>query len=202
MEREEWRDIPSISGYQASNLGRIRRVVPDQMNRFAGRVLSQASNNGYLRVQITHSSGKRQSVLVHRLVCEAFHGRMPPDKSHCAHIDGTRSNNRPSNLYWATPRENAADRNSHGTTARGDQHWTRRHPEKVLRGKSHPRSAPGYKAPCGDMVGTCKLSEDQVREIRSTPQLRGTGKMLAEHYGVSMGLISAIRKGRIWRHIT
>jgi hypothetical protein len=43
-----------------------------------------------------------------------------------------------------------------------------------------------------------KLTEEQAREIRESRQKL---RELAEMYGVSIGAISAIRKGRSWKHI-
>lgn len=40
--------------------------------------------------------------LVHRLICEAFHGICPPDKCQADHIDRDKSNNRPENIRWVT----------------------------------------------------------------------------------------------------
>lgn len=40
-----------------------------------------------------------------------------------AHNDGTRTNNRPENLRWATRQENHADKVIHGTQLRGDDLW-------------------------------------------------------------------------------
>lgn len=46
-----------------------------------------------------------------------------------------------------------------------------------------------------------KLTEDQVREIRTAPQGFGTGASLARRFNVSPSTISLIRKGRVWRHV-
>ena len=39
------------------------------------------------------------------------------------------------------------------------------------------------------------LTPEQVREIRATPRVRGSGKMLAQKYGVSQQCISHARSG-------
>jgi hypothetical protein len=59
--------------------------------------------------------GKRRVLSVHRAVCLAFHGLPPSDRHEVAHGDGTRDNNRPENLRWATRSENQSDRTLHGT---------------------------------------------------------------------------------------
>jgi hypothetical protein len=44
--------------------------------------------------------------LVHRLVCLAFHGLPPVDKSGSLHKDENALNNRPENLYWGDQKNN------------------------------------------------------------------------------------------------
>ena len=46
-----------------------------------------------------------------------------------------------------------------------------------------------------------KLTEDQVREIRATPQFYGISAALSKEYGVSAAMISAIRLRRSWTHV-
>lgn len=90
MSRESWRPIPSVPGYQASNRGRIR-------NAATRRVLSpKPTTNGYLQVHCGRANPNR---LIHRLVCEAFHGE-PEATAHADHLDFNRLNNRPTNLRW------------------------------------------------------------------------------------------------------
>jgi hypothetical protein len=50
-------------------------------------------------------------------------------------------------------------------------------------------------------MGCAKLTEQQVREILAEPKVHGSGRRLADKYGVSMGLITAIRKRRAWAYL-
>jgi len=63
---------------------------------------------------------KNKHVLVHRLICEAFHGSCP-DGMQCAHLDGNPKNNRPNNLKWVTPKENQSHRKLHDTAMIGEK---------------------------------------------------------------------------------
>lgn len=47
------------------------------------------------------------NIPVHRIVATAFHGEHPPDKTYVDHFDRNRQNNRPENLSWVSPLENA-----------------------------------------------------------------------------------------------
>jgi hypothetical protein len=213
---EAWKTIAEAPDYEVSDQGRVRRVVPDWQGKYLGRVLRPSNLRGYAGHTLCTDDGKITRK-VHRLVCEAFNGPCPPDKSHCAHRDGDRTNNTPGNLYWATAQENADDRERHGRTprgdasgarlhpekqTRGDNHWTRRHPERVARGDNHPKRLRPEIIPRGESVGTSKLAEADVVAILQAPTGHGSGKMLAERYGVSMGLVSAIRKRRAWTYLS
>lgn len=91
MSSEIWRSIPSAPAYEASDAGRIR-------NAATGHVLSLLAHpRGYLQV---HLGGRRRNQLVHRLVCEAFHGIPESPTHHADHLDFDKTNNRPGNLRW------------------------------------------------------------------------------------------------------
>jgi len=119
MDKEKWRDIKGYEGlYQVSNLGRVksleRTVTRKNGRKFSvkERILKPFSNqDGYLRVGLYEDdSGKRKTIKVHRLVCEAFHEN-PEDKPCVNHIDENKANNSASNLEWCTYEENV----NHGT---------------------------------------------------------------------------------------
>lgn len=105
---------------------------------------------------------------IHRLVCEAFHGAPPSNRHEVSHKDGDRANNRASNLEWVTHRENEAMKQVHGT--------------KIF----------------GSKVGTAKLSEAQVIQIKSRIGTRSQREIAAE-FGVSQMTISLIAQSKIWR---
>ena len=180
MEEELWRPVVGWPAYLVSNLGRVRRVGGINGRRERLRKLTVAST-GYLTVRLSDGP-RRKSALVHRLVCEAFHGPAP-EGLQVAHMNGVRSDPRASNLRWSTPSENQADRNLHGTDHRGDKHYARTTPTLVLRGECH---------------GQSKLTAAQVRAIRSDPRLNID---IAQQYGVSFSTVGRIKSRKIWAHI-
>ena len=120
---ESWVDIPDYIGlYQVSDAGRVR--IRPQSYRKKGpsspsKILTLADRKGYLIATLMDSNGKRKGTTVSRLVAIAFHGN-PPTKAHqAAHLDGNRKNNLPSNIYWATSKENHSHRIVHETDAKG-----------------------------------------------------------------------------------
>ena len=65
-------------------------------------------------------NGKPQSILVHRLVLEAFVGPCPEGMESC-HEDDDALNNRLSNLRWGTRQDNRDDMVKNGRSARGSR---------------------------------------------------------------------------------
>lgn len=115
---EEWRDIPNVPNYQASNAGRIRsmdRMLPCKggLRLHSGRILTPfiATRTGYLQVSI---AGK--NVSAHRLIAAAWCDGIFPGAL-VDHINGVRDDNHPSNLRWVTTGENAKHSYALGRTA-------------------------------------------------------------------------------------
>lgn len=79
------------------------------------------TTKGYVSISMSHKN-RKVTRLVHRLICEAFHG-VPPTKTHqVRHLDGSRQNNLPTNLKWGTQEENWQDRQAHGRGIKGEKH--------------------------------------------------------------------------------
>jgi len=120
MENEIWKDVVGYEGlYQVSNLGRVRSLdryieLSNQYKlhkRFVkGKLLNPSLNTyGYPHVGLIKDK-KQKTVVVHRLVAEAFLDN-PLNKKEVNHIDENKENAKLSNLEWATRIEN----NNHGT---------------------------------------------------------------------------------------
>ncbi|KQZ49751.1 hypothetical protein ASD54_12500 [Rhizobium sp. Root149] len=121
---EEWREVRSLVGWEASNLGRLR-PTHKWAKRFTQEGFGYDNGKGYRGITI-RVNGKSKRFYVHRLVCEAFHGPAPSPSHHAAHGNGIRHDNRPSNLSWKLPIENEADKILHGTKRIGENHPSRR----------------------------------------------------------------------------
>lgn len=164
MINEEWRQVSIHPKYQVSNLGRVRwkvricRPVPD--------------TDGYLRVTM-HIDGKSRKYAISNLVAEAFIGPRPAGEV-IRHRDGDSSNNRASNLIYGTYKENEADKEGHGTKARGATH------------------------------GASKLTDAQVSEIRRRYKPRDPSnhlRALAMEFGVTAKTVHQIVLRKKWKHI-
>lgn len=95
VDREEWR---TVDGFSVSNLGRL---WGKRMNR---PILPAKNASGYRII------GR---VLLHRLVCRAFHGEPHSPSLTVDHINRDKSDNSEENLRWATNSAQAQNRVSH-----------------------------------------------------------------------------------------
>jgi len=195
--KEIWKSIPGYeTHYEASSLGRIRskeRVVSDvrddkiRRRIFSSRILSPniASKSGRPSVMLS-VQGKTKRVLIARLVCLAFHGLPPENKTNVLHYNDNGFENVPENLRWGTLKENAADmRQNLG-------YW----PSYIDGRSSRPRK------PLGEPL----LNEAQVRLLRRLPDMRsmrGLRTDLANEWGVKPSTITSARDGgKGWTDLT
>lgn len=175
---EEWRDIPELPSYQASSLGKIRRLETTYTDQWGnsrtlpGSVLNTWKDSDcYPIVRVTRPDKRRVTRTVHGLVIRAFHGPKPSRKQ-ARHLDGNRENNAAANLVWGTAQENHDDKRLHGTQAKGES------------------------IHCG------KLDEAAVRDIRRRVILWGEKQAkLAREYGVNNHTVRLILLGKTWTHI-
>lgn len=135
------------------------------------KFLSLDNSRGYSCVALC-KKGKVKYILVHRLVAEAFINN-PQNKKQVNHINGIKSDNRVENLEWCTPSENI------------------KHAFKL-----------GLRKPIkGSNVGTSKLTEKQVSEIKMGLEKGFKQKDLARLYCVSIEAISSINTGVRWSQV-
>lgn len=119
---EEWVVIPGFPFFEITREGAVRSIPRVTMRStgpqiVTGRVLKQWKRAGYPTVKLLR--GKVDAVAaVHRLLMLTFVGEPPPGME-VRHLNGVRDDYRLENLAWGTRTENAADRERHGTTARG-----------------------------------------------------------------------------------
>jgi hypothetical protein len=179
-------DLPSFDyEYMVSSLGRVRRCAKQitywnrgcvRRRSLPERVVAQQTNrSGYAIVSLQRRVGgnDKLTMAVAPLVCRAFNGEPPSERLHCAHLDGDKANNAPTNLAWVTAKVNCSHKASHGTSQRGEKH------------------------------GLTRLTDAEVRQIRKKGAVgpRGTKARLAAEYGVSRTNVTDICKGRTWGHL-
>lgn len=119
--------------------------------------------------------GKQQ--IASRVSWKLFRGAIPEGLCVLHRCDTPECVN-PDHLFLGTNQDNIDDRvkkgRSAGNPSRGDKHWTRRFPEKIPRGFSNKR---------------CKLSPEQIQEVRRKCCAGEQTGSLAAFYGVSVDTI-------------
>lgn len=120
MEIENWKPVVGYEGrYEVSDLGRVKSLLKSRMKRRLGDLRSPCMGNKYLHVGLTDQNGKTKTILLHRIVAEAFHG-LPQNGMECCHIDGDRMNCSASNLMWGSRALNHHHKIAHGTHVEGE----------------------------------------------------------------------------------
>jgi hypothetical protein len=173
---ETWKPIVGWEArYEISDLGRVRRSSRGS-GTFIGRIRKTPPNHkGYPTVHLIRDDGSKTTPVVHRLVTAAFLGPCPTGKE-VNHKDGDKTNNALSNLEYVSASENLT------------------HSYRVLGRKAAPKYGSAY--------ALSKLKEEQVLEI--VERLKGgeTQQSLAYYFGVTQTLISTIKLGKSWSHLT
>ncbi|MEK5104348.1 NUMOD4 domain-containing protein [Cytobacillus sp. FSL M8-0252] len=181
---EIWKNVTGFEGlYQVSNIGRVK-----SLGRYRERkdgllikvkekvLMVRTDSKGYEKVDLT-KGGKRKTVLVHRVVAQAFIPNSN-NKPQVNHKDGNKKNNKVSNLEWNTISENIKHAHETGLIN-----------SSLLKGEENINA---------------KLSEMQIRYIRENyiPKDREFGtRALSKQYGVSQNAISKIVNYKTWRGV-
>lgn len=102
--REVWKDILDYEGlYQASNYGNIRSLG-NRSRKGVHIRKPRLDKDGYLFITL-HKDGKSKTYRVHRLVWEAFYGKIPQGMQ-VNHINERKDDNRISNLNLMDCKDN------------------------------------------------------------------------------------------------
>lgn len=128
-----------------------------------------------------------------------FRGELPQGV-HVLHKCDTPRCVNPDHLFLGTHADNMADMKTKGRarSASGDEHWTRRRPEKLKRGAEsnwYGVSRVGSNNP------RSRLTEDVVAIIKARIRSGESDISIAKDVGVRPGAIWFIRTGKHWRHV-
>lgn len=223
---EVWRDVVGYEGvYQVSNFGRVKRIRSSS-GAISGRILKQGVNRrGVRNVSLSHES-KPKTKTVHRLVALAFLGDPPTERHVVAHNDGNPSNNRLTNLRWATHAENNFDQVEHGTQkGKNRGRKSALTDEQIIAIRADKRSM-------SDIANEYRLSKSTIGQIKARKTHKHVPPMnsdyfikskrynftdeqvlniriderstseLANHYSCSVAAIRAIKAKRSYANVT
>lgn len=176
--QEVWKDIPGFDSYQASDHGRIRSKARTTIGRSrSGNSFTRHIDGSPIKPRLSNAGYfrcmiDRKTVSVHRIIATTFIEN--PSELPCVnHIDGDKSNNTAENLEWCTHQSNTE--HAYATS--------------LLVVKSCQESH------------LAKLTDSQVREIRSHLADRVPQRTIAAMYNMSQRAIAAISTGRSWKKL-
>lgn len=170
---EIWKAVPGWP-YEASDLGRIRRLCDDNFEPAGSIVVPWTKGQKYPMVilyRATETWGVRENwpVAAHRVIAEAWLGPMPAPGWEVDHVDGDRSDLRPEKLEWVPPGENIRR-----AVARGHR---------------------------GEKRYNAKLTEEKVREIWALRSQGLSATAIADQVGASESSVCHVLGGRNWKHL-
>lgn len=173
--------IPGYEGYYSCDMdGNIysdpRTIIGK--SRWGGEMKSSLkgyklklarSSRGYYHVNL-YMNGRKHILLVQRIVALIFIGPRP-EGYHIMHINNIRTDNRVSNLRYATRREIINNNQLNGRIV------------------------------CGEGLRGSKLTEFQVIELRKIPYYKGLFSDQAKKLGVTASNVSYAYRGVSWKYL-
>lgn len=161
-----------IPGFQGYAVTRCGRVLSFKQHKPLEMALCPNKPGGYLRANLRANGRNKHVHVMVHRLVAMTFLRAPIAGEQARHLDGNRLNNRVENLAWGSKRENEADKVLHGTDNRGAR------------------------------SGSCKLTEDVVRDIRSRLAVGEAGADIARDCKVDRVTVYRIRDRRTWKHTT
>ena len=154
----EYRDVPGFPGYRVG-------VLANAWRRIRSCIIRR-----YHCVGLRQGSVKRCCIL-HNLVLEAFVGPRPEGMLGL-HRDDDRDNNSLKNLYWGSPKDNAADRRRNGReNVTGHATLTEEHATEIKRQRREGVSVSDLIARFGVSAATLQRIFSGDRWARSPGEL-------------------------------
>jgi hypothetical protein len=189
----------AIDDYTSKNLSRFWSKVDKSGGDDACWTWTASCNqHGYGRIK-----WRNKLVQSHRLAWQLKHGDIPEGLFVCHHCDNPKCCN-PKHLFLGTNKDNQADmhRKGRGIRARGLFNGSYTHPERRARGERHWSRLYPDKMPKGERNSQAKLTDDDVRRIRTLYASGGiTQRQLAVQFGVDQQVIWAIVNRKRWSHV-
>lgn len=171
MKKEIWKGVPDFEGkYEVSNFGNVRGFYCGGKKRKEPKNKKpQLNPNGYVYV-VLQDGKKLKAWSVHRLVLTVFDKAMPRNID-CCHINHIRTDNRYSNLKWATRKQNEEDKYKSGRGVYGEKN------------------------------GQSKMTTKMVLKIRGLFKTKMSTHAIAKLLGLKQQNVWNICNNKTWNHI-
>jgi len=203
---EIWKEISEYEDYQVSNFGRIKSFKGKDI-----RILKQNINKGYLQIKL-YKNGEGKDEQIHRLLFKTFNNYKLKKDDCVHHLDKNPSNNVLENFKLMNNSKHnslhmSGENNPlYGKTGENHPMYGKHHSEETKRlmrkskiGKKCPEVSKRMSGENHPNVKLTELDIIRIKELLDEGIL--TQKEIGEIFGVHQTLISAIKNGRIWKHI-
>jgi hypothetical protein len=172
IEDEIWKEIPDSEGrYMISNYGRVKSFVFDKSG---GKIMRFSHIKNFFTINLRLVSGQK-TLLVHKLVAEAFVSKTSDDCTHVIHLDWNTKNNYYKNLDWVS-REVSYLRVSNFLREKN-----KNNPNKI--------------------ITFSKLKAQDVKLIKSMLQRGVKQNLIAKMFCISEMQVTRIKRGENWGDI-
>jgi hypothetical protein len=174
MQFPGWKQLKKK--YAVSSLGRCASYSEDIIED--GKLLEGSLTTGYRTLNL-HRPDNKGTIYIHREIARIFCKKKSQRQKYVIHLNHQKTDNKASNLKWATLEEMAAHQ--------------QKSPAKIA-----------YKKLQKERTGTqkgLKLTPSQVRTLKrliQDPRRKLTYKQLAQKYNVSEMTIYRIKSGENW----
>tara|TARA_R110000868_G_scaffold140829_1_gene356828 strand:+ start:215 stop:757 length:543 start_codon:yes stop_codon:yes gene_type:complete len=167
-ERDLWVQLPVAPKYEVSSEGGIR-------NALTKAEVFKYEHFGYEKVNLwvgtTKDTRKKKAFTVHFCVANAFLCHTKNSGFVVRHLDGSKKNNRTSNLSVGTHKENENDKKRHGREGSGERN------------------------------SQCVISESDAMRAIELCSAGATKASVARGLGVHRTTISLLVAGKKWKHL-
>lgn len=205
-------------------------IIPDDSNA-CWEWIAGTNRQGYGKFCAMARPRKQITFIAHRWFFQQIHGVTLPRKILVRHSCDNPPCCNPAHLLTGSYADNAQDAVTRDRLPKGDTHWSKQQPERILRGENHPhyknpRAADGLarwrtehpeliprgdRSPAklhpermarGERQHLAKLTAEKILEIRQWHEETGIGAYrLARYYGVSKPTIQKVLSRKTWTHI-
>lgn len=182
LKNEKWKEVKMPKGalryrYAVSNLGRIASFTSKIED---GKLLNGTAIGGYPTLNVK-PFGENKTFYIHKLVAGLFLSKPSSKHKFVIHRDHNKSNNKSTNLKWATKEE--MEKNQQSSPL-------------VLKAREARMKNPIYKGH--------KLTAAVVKQIKkkiTSKSRTQTLREIADHYRISEMQLYRIKSGENWAHV-
>ncbi len=163
-----------------------RRLLDRLVRASSGCWIWTGSKNekGYGKIGVWNANSD-SATYTHRLSYTLFCGLIPDGMFVCHRCDNPACCN-PVHLFIGTNEDNVRDMVSKERNSKGESHYLRRNPDRILK---------------GERIASAKLTERLVREIVRRSESGESQADISRDTGMSRASVCLIVNRKVWRHL-